>query len=369
MQQSASAASGLGGVLGDFLGKTFRVHEHADIRGPTFVVALFLAYCCTVYALSLVYSFQIKFLLYNRVSFVGVLFLVLSFAMRALIVLAKGRPDRPFDHIKKTAIEDWGIREKILVGLPYLAIVTIFFAFYSSLKSAIALIRPFYFDAYAANLDSLLHGTDPWRPLHYVFGGAIPTFTIGIVYNVWLLVTCGTIAFSLFYLNDRRLRDRFVASLFLSWGLVGSLSGTIFASVGPCYYQFFYGDSRYAELMSKLDAIDQRIPLLSRSTQDYLIDAYQAAVPGLGTGISAFPSLHVGTAMLVCLFAWNFGRFWKASGVLFVATILVGSVHLGWHYAVDGYASLAAVWLIWLAVGRALEPSAGRNTRVSEVLS
>lgn len=354
--------------MGDLLGRAFRVQGHADIKGPTFVVGLFIAYCCTVYAMSLAYGFQIKFLLYNRVSFVGILFLVLSFGIRALVLLVRDRPDRPFEHLRKKAVEEWGIREKIVYGLPYLALVTVFFSFYSSIKSAIALIRPFYFDVYAADLDRMLHGTDPWRPLHQVFGGAIPTWTIGVVYNLWLLVTCGTIAFALFYLNDQRLRDRFVASVFLTWSLVGSVSGTVFASVGPCYYQFFYGDDRFTGLMSKLDAIDRSIPLLSRSTQDYLLDAYQTAIPGLGTGISAFPSLHVGTAMVVCLFAWSFGRFWKIAGVLFVIAILVGSVHLGWHYAVDGYASLAAVWLIWLAVGRVLGPSCGRSNRVPEAI-
>jgi hypothetical protein len=34
--------------------------------------------------------------------------------------------------------------------------------------------------------------------------------------------------------------------------------------------------------------------------------------------------------------------------------ILVGPVHLAWHYAVDGYLSLIATYLIWAAVGRCL---------------
>ena len=34
--------------------------------------------------------------------------------------------------------------------------------------------------------------------------------------------------------------------------------------------------------------------------------------------------------------------------------ILTGSVHLGWHYAVDGYVSAAAVLLLWVASGPVL---------------
>lgn len=320
------------------------------------VGAIFLAYAGAVYALSVAYGFEIKFLLYNRVSLIGVLFLVLSFSIRALYVLAKDRPSRPFEHLGTTAVDVWDIRDKIIFGLPYLVLVTIFFGLYSSLKNAIPSITQYYFDPSAANLDRMLHGADPWRLSHYFFGDVLSTWMIGVTYGAWVIVAFGTTAFSLFHVNDRRLRDRFIISLLLSWSLLGSVLGTAFASVGPCYYQFFYDDDRFVPLMSRLDVIDQNTPLLSLATQHYLIEAYQAAAPKLGAGISAFPSMHVGMAMLVCLFAWRFGRFWKIAGTLFVVTILVGSVHLGWHYAIDGYASLIVVWFTWIAVGHMIEP-------------
>ena len=59
----------------------------------------------------------------------------------------------------------------------------------------------------------------------------------------------------------------------------------------------------------------------------------------LGTGISAFPSLHVGAAMLPLL--WLVDRFgWRGLiGAVFPLMIQYGSVVTGFHYAVDGYAS------------------------------
>jgi len=37
--------------------------------------------------------------------------------------------------------------------------------------------------------------------------------------------------------------------------------------------------------------------------------------------------------------------------VLFVLLILLGSVHLGWHYALDGYVAIILVLLCWQFAG------------------
>jgi hypothetical protein len=39
---------------------------------------------------------------------------------------------------------------------------------------------------------------------------------------------------------------------------------------------------------------------------------------------------------------------------LYGLVILVGSVHLGWHYAVDGYAGIAGALILWWIAGAAL---------------
>ena len=38
----------------------------------------------------------------------------------------------------------------------------------------------------------------------------------------------------------------------------------------------------------------------------------------------------------------------------FAVLILLGSIHLGWHYALDGYVGAAGAALVWHLVGRLL---------------
>ena len=115
----------------------------------------------------------------------------------------------------------------------------------------------------------------------------------------------------------------------------------------------------FAPLMAKLQAyaaIDG-VHIDAVRWQGVLWDAHSNRRYGFGMGISAMPSLHNAIAMLYALAFFRFGRFWGAAGTVFALVIFVGSVHLGWHYAVDGIVAAAAMAAIWWAAGRYLERS------------
>jgi membrane-associated phospholipid phosphatase len=60
-------------------------------------------------------------------------------------------------------------------------------------------------------------------------------------------------------------------------------------------------------------------------------------------GIAAFPSLHVAVpALFVCAFPR-----WRFVWIPFTAVTLIGSILLGWHYLIDGYAGVALAWASW----------------------
>ena len=88
-------------------------------------------------------------------------------------------------------------------------------------------------------------------------------------------------------------------------------------------------------------------------TQDLLWDGYAGISKGT-IGISAFPSLHVASAVLFALYAMRRSAIAGTMLWTFAALIMLGSVVLGWHYAVDGYAGALLTLLTWKMVGRLL---------------
>ena len=63
------------------------------------------------------------------------------------------------------------------------------------------------------------------------------------------------------------------------------------------------------------------------------------------------PSLHIAMATLFALVGWTIDRRLGIAATLFAVGIFIGSIHLGWHYAVDGYVSAPATVMLWLLAG------------------
>ena len=59
------------------------------------------------------------------------------------------------------------------------------------------------------------------------------------------------------------------------------------------------------------------------------------------------PSMHVTIAVLIFLAARNINRWLAWVTGIFAFLIVIGSVQLGWHYAIDGYLGLALALFSW----------------------
>ncbi len=64
-------------------------------------------------------------------------------------------------------------------------------------------------------------------------------------------------------------------------------------------------------------------------------------------GISAMPSVHVAMAVLLALIGWARHPLAGTALTAYAVVILIGSVVLGWHYAIDGYVGGLMAFAIW----------------------
>ena len=122
-------------------------------------------------------------------------------------------------------------------------------------------------------------------------------------------------------------------------------------SGGPAFYGDFTDDAaRFKPLLDYL-AFDLDSGASAISLQRRLLMLHESGKAGLGTGISEFPSLHVSIAVLCALAGARINKALGWTLGVFAGVILIGSIHLGWHYAVGGYFAAASTWGWWRLAG------------------
>jgi hypothetical protein len=193
----------------------------------------------------------------------------------------------------------------------------------------------------------VLHfGTAPWQWLQPIFGYPPLTFMINVNYGGWFMVMWVVWTYFAFLENTSELRTRFFLTFFASWIIGGGIMAIWFSSVGPCFYgRFGLTPDPYAGLLAYLHSASDVVPVWSLAVQNLLWEGFKGDT--LVEGISAMPSMHVGTATLFVLATRQVNR--KLAWILAVhgAFIFIGSIVLAWHYAVDGYAAAILTMVLW----------------------
>jgi len=226
----------------------------------------------------------------------------------------------------------------------------VFAAGFSVLKGAITFFAPFSWDRAIEHGDRLVHlGRAPYEWLMPLVETPFAVSVFNFAYNLWFVVLLGAVFTAALTKRDTRLRHRFLLSFMLLWVFAGFFVAMAFSSAGPCYFERLGLGADYRPLTDALGVASQRYPVWALSTQDMLWSGYTGARNG-SLGISAFPSLHVATSTLIALYAWNRSRIAGLLGAAFALAIMAGSVVLGWHYALDGYAGAFISVLIWKAM-------------------
>lgn len=229
----------------------------------------------------------------------------------------------------------------------------VFFVGFLTIKKNIPVVLPFAWDRTFMEWDRALHfGRLPHEWLAPLFQHPLVTFLMNVTYNLWFLVILAFFFWQGFRKEDSPLRQRYLISYLLTWLFGTCLLGTILSSAGPCFYALVeQGPNPYAGLMSYLRAANEIYPIWAVPTQDTLWQSHLARF-GEVEGISAMPSMHVATTILFITCARAAGVRWLVYFTIpFSLCIFLGSVLLGWHYAVDGYAGALIALVCWKLSG------------------
>jgi hypothetical protein len=202
-------------------------------------------------------------------------------------------------------------------------------------------------DAFNAPRDALLARVDSWlflghSPavlLHDLLGKHVADYALTVVYesfSTWVpLSVVVVLAFA------DHLRDAFVFVASAAWvWILGIVSYYLIPTIGPFASapRHFAGLPHTVVTSTQAQFVGQRLYLL-RHPHDG--DAFSQ--------LAAFGSLHVGFTCMTMLVLRHFGFRWAGRAMtVYLGAVMLATVYLGWHFAVDDIAGLA---LAFAAVG------------------
>ena len=249
------------------------------------------------------------------------------------------------------------------VSLITLAFCCLFLASFGSVKSTLPYtaqmfgLEPFFADPFLAELDSALHlGIDPWILTHRITEMLNwDNFAVhaSILYGpVWVCLAFYLPAIMIFVGEDTRTVNHFVWLYVFSWIVLGNFFALIGQSGGPIYYDNITETLRFAELHQSLAATKGMENSWFAIIQPGLWEAYINQDQALGSGISAFPSLHLGMITVTALYLAQKHVVLRVFGICLVASVMFISVWVGYHYAIDGYFSIVVIYCMHIALKR-----------------
>jgi hypothetical protein len=196
----------------------------------------------------------------------------------------------------------------------------------------------FWADPILANWDRAIFGVDPWLIARNV------DFPLTIEFLYWLWIPLNAVvSYALLAAAPSAQKARCLVSLFAIVAF-GSFFQFVLPSSGPMFYEAAGWGDRFSQI-----AIGAA-PMTS-AAQEWLWLYHVTGTVRPGGGISAMPSMHVAQAVWLVLVASVYCRKLVPIALAYLAAIVIGSVHLGFHYAVDAPVSMAAMMVIWWALG------------------
>ena len=201
---------------------------------------------------------------------------------------------------------------------------------------------------------AIFAGNDPWVLTHAILPSAFATKVIDIIYHPAFLPMVLGYILCVAAQGKPALRYTYMTAYLASFVLIGMISASALHSAGPIYDGTLFGDGEtFQPLVGRLSAQNEIAgPFSAVFAQGYLLQLNELNSSGLGGGISAMPSMHIVLAFLWVFAAFHLNRTLGIVVTIYALIIWFGSVHLGWHYFVDGLVGVIILALIWYVAGR-----------------
>src|SRR5262245_15062270 len=171
-------------------------------------VLVLVGYVALAFVLARIFEFPLKLGVYSyplllTVGAVGVAYATTT----SITAVWAHRPSRPLRFLLLHLVSVHRVPERVLMGLPVLLLLPLFFSAFTSVKGAIGAINPYSWDRAFRELDLTLHGgTAPGMLLH----SPLLTFGLSFFYNLWFVMGVAVLVVMLFSIHRLMLRSQYL---------------------------------------------------------------------------------------------------------------------------------------------------------------
>jgi hypothetical protein len=338
--------------------RTFRPRLAAEFAAdrPIYLLAALYLLLAEFLALTLPGHPPVLPLLYLPLWLRAAFGLLLGFVLlRTVPETLRARPDSPLRLLLSRAATY--VTPRAVAGVCLILLQAVLMGTFTSVKNMLPELSRYVWDTDLANIDRyVMGGHDGWSYVTPLLArtGLLPALEFFYVTG-WMMALGLVPALVALLPSMAPLRLRFFLTYILCWAMLGNIVALAGMSAGPAYFGEVTGDYDRHRALLDLLAANSGATWSAYDIQRALWQAYAHGMSSLGSGISAFPSLHVAMAVLWTIVGFRRGRAAGLAGLAFLTLVFLGSVALGWHYVLDGVAAAIMVPLIWWSVGYVLD--------------
>lgn len=260
-------------------------------------------------------------------------------------------------YVREVVGERWN-RRHTFFALSGLATWYVCYAAFRNLKSYVPFVNGHIWDGRLEKIDHALWlGNDPANVLHSVFGTTWAAEFFSLVYVGWIVLVPVSIAIALVFTRRPAAGSWYVTAISLCWGL-GAIGYFALPTLGPAYSKpaDFTGLKRTYTTQLVENLMNDRHLVVPANLPAGGPNGDPHSTQVLQT-IAAFPSLHVGIMVTICLFLTLVAasRTFRVIAWTFLVLTILATLYFGWHFSLDaiGGAVLGAlaVWIAALGTG------------------